>query len=572
MKVCDASLKGVKLWEGHIARFLKLLKFTPLLRGGVYGVGMVFRGQLNLFKTTAVTLTAGLMLSTTATSAHAQQREIINPSFEQVGAVPGLGNGFEITPQENVPGWFSTNGEIEIWVEGFQQRTAQEGGHLAELNPSAPVGLYQEICLINGEQLNWDFYHAARGAAGGADQTALYEVADSNGNQIQLLTTNTVTPLGATNNNQTNNLWDNVTGSTIYTGPSGIQRLQFRSTNAGSNGNFLDDINIVIIPLITFENLETSGFEGDSSNLPQFVISGVVPTAFDIDFVISGGTATLGTDYTVQSNSITIPAGTYDGSAASTFVLPITVPQDSIAEGDETIEITYTSVAPASSAVLGGPQCTDAVTVATHTIFDLPFVEAIAENFDPIESSAGGVTGSVLASDTINGVPVNPADVTLTVGASDPELTLDPATGFITVAPNTPPGTYTVEYTICEDGSSTNCSTVVETVIVQEANPSLVMEKVADSAGPFTVGDVITYTYTVTNNGDTVIQDVVVTDTHNGSDPAPVPSGETLLTDAAPTGDSTDAAVDGSWDALAPGDVVTFTGTYTVTATDADTL
>lgn len=71
---------------------------------------------------------------------------------------------------------------------------------------------------------------------------------------------------------------------------------------------------------------------------------------------------------------------------------------------------------------------------------------------------------------------------------------------------------------------------------------------------------------------DQVIQDVAVNDTHNGSDPAPTPTNETLLTDVAPTGDSTDAATDGSWDILAPGDTITFTGTYTVTQTDAETL
>jgi len=102
--------------------------------------------------------------------------------------------------------------------------------------------------------------------------------------------------------------------------------------------------------------------------------------------------------------------------------------------------------------------------------------------------------------------------------------------------------------------------------------PSLSMVKVADSAGPFSVGDVITYTYTVTNNGNATIRDVVITDTHNGSNPAPTPSNETLSTDNAPAGDSTDATADASWDVLAPGDVLTFTGTYTVTATDADNL
>ena len=38
------------------------------------------------------------------------------------------------------------------------------------------------------------------------------------------------------------------------------------------------------------------------------------------------------------------------------------------------------------------------------------------------------------------------------------------------------------------------------------------------------------------------------------------------------TGDSTDAAVNGSWDSLAPGDQVTFTANYTVTQNDIDTL
>jgi len=520
-------------------------------------------------KKTAMALALGSVVFSFATSAQAQQREIINPSFED-GPTPAT---FSIHPDALHPGWISTNGEMETWADGFRVRDAQDGDYFVELNPSEPVGLYQEICLINGEQLNWDFYHAARGISPTGVNRIVYEVLDSNGALIQELTANSLPRLGPSDFDNSNNLWDNVAGNTIYTGPSGVQRLQFRSTNAGSNGNFLDDINIEIIPLITFENLTTSGFEGDTSSLPQFVISGVVPNAFNIDFVISGGTATLGSDYTVQSNSISIPAGNYDGaSAASTFVLPITVPQDSVTEGDETIEITYTSVAPASSAVLGGPNCTDAVTVAEHTIFDLPLVEATAESFPPIDSINGGVTGSVLGSDTINGVPVNPADVTLTVGASDPELTLDPATGLITVAPNTPPGTYTVEYTICEDGNAANCSTVTETVTVVEANPSLAMLKTADNPGPHQEGDVITYTYTVTNDGDTVIRDVVVNDTHNGSNPAPVPGGEILLTDAAPTGDSTDAATNGSWDILGPGDVVTFTGTYTVTATDVDNL
>jgi len=147
--------------------------------------------------------------------------------------------------------------------------------------------------------------------------------------------------------------------------------------------------------------------------------------------------------------------------------------------------------------------------------------------------------------------------------------------------------TYTVtQADIIADSDITNVATVAatpasgvyvpvsaeEVVTVESPLPSLSMTKVADDDGPHLPGTVITYTYTVTNNGNQIIRDIAITDTHNGSDPAPVPGNETLLTDAAPVGDSIDAAINGSWDVLAPGDILTFTGTYTVTQNDAENL
>ena len=51
-----------------------------------------------------------------------------------------------------------------------------------------------------------------------------------------------------------------------------------------------------------------------------------------------------------------------------------------------------------------------------------------------------------------------------------------------------------------------------------------------------------------------------------------MPSNETLFTDGGTAGDSTDSTIDGSWDVLAPGDTITFTGSYTVTLIDAGNL
>ena len=118
----------------------------------------------------------------------------------------------------------------------------------------------------------------------------------------------------------------------------------------------------------------------------------------------------------------------------------------------------------------------------------------------------------------------------------------------------------------------TTSNTVSAPVNIPNIDPSLSMTKTANSAGPFTVGDVVIYTYRVTNDGNQIIRNVAVTDRHNGSDPAPVPGDEVLLMDAAPMGDSTDATSDGHWDVLAPGDTLTFTGSYTVTAADAGNL
>ena len=92
---------------------------------------------------------------------------------------------------------------------------------------------------------------------------------------------------------------------------------------------------------------------------------------------------------------------------------------------------------------------------------------AVAESFALIDGSVGGDTISVLTSDTINGAALNPNDVTITsTTSSSSNVTLNPSTGLITVSANTAAGTYTVDYEICENINTINCSSVTETVEV----------------------------------------------------------------------------------------------------------
>ncbi len=102
-------------------------------------------------------------------------------------------------------------------------------------------------------------------------------------------------------------------------------------------------------------------------------------------------------------------------------------------------------------------------------------------------------------------------------------------------------------------------------------NPSISVTKTADDTTDVTLGQIITYSYVVTNDGNQTISNIDMADVHGGSGPTPTPGSEVLSNDVAPLLDSTDASTNGVWDNLAPGDSITFTGTYTVTQNDIDT-
>ncbi|HEY1192799.1 gliding motility-associated C-terminal domain-containing protein [Flavobacterium sp.] len=91
---------------------------------------------------------------------------------------------------------------------------------------------------------------------------------------------------------------------------------------------------------------------------------------------------------------------------------------------------------------------------------------------DDTAGPVNGVSGAnnvinVLTNDTLNGSVVTINDVTLTTTIPDPKgaITLN-SDGSVNVAPNTPAGTYTLTYQICEKADFGNCDTAVVTVTV----------------------------------------------------------------------------------------------------------
>lgn len=342
----------------------------------------------------------GALLCSPQTAWAQYQRSIINTGFESNDPQgPGAPN-WQPFPDTVVPGWSSTTGVIELWDSTFLGVTSFQGVVHAELNANSPGALYQEICLVNGDVFNWTFAHRAR-SGGPPVQNTTFEIANSAGTTIQILGSQASTvPQG----------WNlNSASGVSYTGPSGIQRVQFRTTDPGSYGNFLDGITIVLTPFLEFDGSTASGSETvPSADLPSVVISGDVVTAFDVVVNITGGTATLGSDYTTPSGTTTfnvsVPVGNYVQQPIS---LGIAIVDDTDVESTETIQMSITPV-PANYTITSSTSCgASGQASATYSIIDndsrvtmnKQWVGAAVGDDATITVSNGGVVIDTLNSD-----------------------------------------------------------------------------------------------------------------------------------------------------------------------------
>ncbi|WP_295529988.1 hypothetical protein [Novosphingobium sp. Chol11] len=309
----------------------------------------------------ALAALCALILS--ANPAQAQFRSLANPSFESNDPQgPGAPNWEIMVPIVVVPGWNSTTGEIELWDTNFNGVPAHSGNVLAEMNANLPGTLFQNICLVNGEPLGWTFAHRAR-AGGQATQTVNFQVATSSGTLLQSLATQSSTTA--------NQVWNVNTGTTTYTGTSGLQRVQFTTNDPGSVGNLLDSIQLSLRPFIQISTGNTTALESvPSASLATLILTGASASAINVTVTITGGTAVRGTDYTTPSGgatfTVTVPAGTYNNTAVP---LGITVIDDTALESSETIAFSLS--AGTGYTIANTTTCGGAVqTTGTHTITD----------------------------------------------------------------------------------------------------------------------------------------------------------------------------------------------------------
>jgi gliding motility-associated-like protein/uncharacterized repeat protein (TIGR01451 family) len=265
------------------------------------------------------------------------------------------------------------------------------------------------------------------------------------------------------------------------------------------------------------------------------------------------GTGTLGDITTGDATDGVLPGGTV------TFTATYTVTQEDI---DNNTAITNTATATATGANNAPAEATDTETITP---------EAASASIEITKTGTYNDTdgdGRASAGDqiTYTFTVENTGNVTLTgVTVTDPKVTVS-GTPIAVMAPGALDGsTFTAVYTLTQAdidaGTFTNTAAATgqyngdvtdtdDDVQTFTRTPAIDVQKTANKTSGIQAGDVITYTYVVTNTGNITIDNVSISDIHPGTGTLSTPSTSDPVNN------------------IAPGETVTFTATYIVTVHD----
>jgi large repetitive protein len=128
----------------------------------------------------------------------------------------------------------------------------------------------------------------------------------------------------------------------------------------------------------------------------------------------------------------------------------------------------------------------------------------VSADVGTVTTTGGVAIANVLANDLYGGQPATTANVTINVSGAPNGITLNTATGQVTVAPGLAAGQYSLFYNICDKAVPTNqnCSSYVAVTITVTA-PTVVLVATADAG-------------TVTTSGGVAIANVLSNDLYNG--------------------------------------------------------
>jgi len=292
--------------------------------------------------------------------------------------------------------------------------------------------------------------------------------------------------------------------------------------------------------------------------------------------------------------SLSSPAGQCSGSTttlvpgqSASFTASYTITQADINNGSVSDSATASGTPPS------GPVVTSTPSTATVTMNQAPSVGVVKSvtSTGPYNTVGQTISYSFTVANTGN-VTLTPVGVSDTGTAPAGALTSGPTCQALSTPAGTCSGstttlvpgqsaTFTATYTITQadinNGSVADSATASGTppsgpvvtsnpstaTVTVTQSPAVGVVKSVTSMGPYnTVGQTISYSFTVTNTGNVMLTSVGVSDT--GTAPAgALTSGPTCQALSTPAGSCT-----GSTTTLVPGQSATFTATYTITQAD----
>lgn len=359
------------------------------------------------------------------------------------------------------------------------------------------------------------------GVAGGVGDTVTFAFEITNTGNVDLRAV-TLTDITATVSGAPFNLAVGATNTTAYTATIGI-------TAADVTAGFIEN------------SAQATGTAVSGNGTPLFGPGGEPIQATD--------TSDTGTD--PQGDLITDPQSVNSPDAAG------------VDDGDPTNDPTVFDILVAPVA-----QDDNVAGVAPGTIAEFPLI--VASNDTDLDGTVQvdrvsfvppqGATTVLDADGDITTVTV-PGEGTWTYNDVNGTATFTPEVGF--EGDPTPIG-YTV---LDNDGLISNVALLTADY---DQLPEIVLFKTVDDSAlsiPPVIGEIVTYTYTVTNTGNISIQNVTVSETtFSGTGILPIPGAEVISSNT--SGLSVDAAPNASIDNLGVGDLATFTADYAITQAD----
>jgi large repetitive protein len=181
-----------------------------------------------------------------------------------------------------------------------------------------------------------------------------------------------------------------------------------------------------------------------------------------------------GTNWSCANASGTVTCNFSGGSIATgggtSTISVVVTPKDAASATNVT---NYASVDPTGGAAAPtpGPGCTPASACGSNTAPVAAHITPVTESGTGVSGTASIVLPAIASNDFVNGTPaqVSGAASNATVATSSTwpaGITLDTATGNVSISAAVQPGTYTVTYNLCDKSTPANCATIADTITV----------------------------------------------------------------------------------------------------------